>query len=297
MTRADQRVVLVVAQARNRVIGDGPDIPWRIPGEQAQFKEVTWGHILLMGRTTFEAIGRPLPGRATIVLTRDRAWVRDGVHVAHSVAEALELAAGLPGDLMVSGGGEIYAALLPLATHAVVSQVHAEPAGDAFFPELGREWAETAREAYDGYDRVFMEREHQLCVGPPTVEDYLRLREEAGLSPRTTRQAEGAVAGSWRFCHVRHLPTGETVAMGRLIGDGGWNFHVVDMAVLPSHQRLGLGDRVLTWLIDEVRREAPGAYLSLFADPPGRRLYERHGFREGVESVGMTMVLDEERAQ
>ncbi len=68
--RPDQRVVLVAAHARNRVIGNGPDIPWRLPGEQAQFKELTWGHTLLMGRTTFESIGRPLPGRTTIVLTR-----------------------------------------------------------------------------------------------------------------------------------------------------------------------------------------------------------------------------------
>ena len=63
-------MVLVAAHARNRVIGNGPDIPWRLPGEQAQFKELTWGHTLLMGRTTFESIGRPLPGRTTIVLTR-----------------------------------------------------------------------------------------------------------------------------------------------------------------------------------------------------------------------------------
>ena len=78
MTRPDQRVVLVAAHARNRVIGNGPDIPWRLPGEQAQFKELTWGHTLLMGRTTFESIGRPLPGRTTIVLTRHAGWTPRG---------------------------------------------------------------------------------------------------------------------------------------------------------------------------------------------------------------------------
>ena len=158
MTRPDQRVVLVVAHARNRVIGAGPDIPWRIPGEQQQFKELTWGHVLLMGRTTFESIGRPLPGRTTIVLTRDPAWSHEGVLVAHSVEGALAQASELPGDVMVAGGGEVYAALLPRATHAVVTEVDLEPAGDAFFPELGPGWTETEREHHDGYDRVFLWR-------------------------------------------------------------------------------------------------------------------------------------------
>ena len=84
--RPDQRVVLVAAHARNRVIGNGPDIPWRLPGEQAQFKELTWGHTLLMGRTTFESIGRPLPGRTTIVLTRHTGWTHDGVAVGAGLA-------------------------------------------------------------------------------------------------------------------------------------------------------------------------------------------------------------------
>ena len=75
-------MVLVAAVAENGVIGDGPDIPWRIPGEQAEFKRLTLGHTLLMGRTTYESIGRPLPGRTTIVLTRDDAWHADGVLVA-----------------------------------------------------------------------------------------------------------------------------------------------------------------------------------------------------------------------
>src|SRR6478736_117043 len=97
------RIVLVAAVARNRVIGNGPDIPWRIPGEQAEFKRLTMGHVLLMGRTTYESIGRPLPGRTTIVLTRSPSWSAEGVLVAGSLDEALALAATLPGDLMVVG--------------------------------------------------------------------------------------------------------------------------------------------------------------------------------------------------
>ncbi len=82
--------------------------------------------------------------------------------------------------------------------------------------------------------------------------------------------------------------------MGRLLGDGGWYFHVIDMAVLPQHQRRGVGAAVLTALLDRIRQQAPpGAYVNLLADPPGRRLYERHGFRETAPgSVGMAMRLE-----
>ena len=82
-----KRIICVAAVARNGVIGDGPRIPWQVPGEQRLFKEVTWGHILVMGRTTYESIGRPLPGRTTIVLSRDAAWSpgHDDVVVARSL--------------------------------------------------------------------------------------------------------------------------------------------------------------------------------------------------------------------
>jgi dihydrofolate reductase len=160
-TPSGRRVVLVAAVARNGVIGDGPDIPWKLPGEQALFKAVTMGHTLLMGRTTYESIGRPLPGRTTIVLTRSDSWSpsASGVLVAHSAAEALALADTLPGDVMVAGGGEVYAALLPHADQQVLSLVDLEPRGDAFYPAYDADaWLETAREPHDGYERVFLVR-------------------------------------------------------------------------------------------------------------------------------------------
>ena len=147
--------MLVAAVARNGVIGDGPDIPWRIPGEQRRFKELTWGHTLLMGRTTYESIGRPLPGRETVVLTRDPAWTAPGVHVAATVEDALRIADGLPGEVMVAGGGEVYAALLPHADEQVISEVHLEPAGDVRYPDVDRAaWTEVSREPAEGYDVV-----------------------------------------------------------------------------------------------------------------------------------------------
>jgi dihydrofolate reductase len=154
-----KRVVLVAAVADNGVIGNGPDIPWRVPGEQAEFKELTLGHVLVMGRTTYESIGRPLPGRSTIVLTRDRGWSAEGVLVAGSLDEALALAAGLDGDVMVAGGAQVYAAAMPVADAQVLSLVHLEPEGDVLYPPIDpAEWRETRRESRDGYDRVWLER-------------------------------------------------------------------------------------------------------------------------------------------
>lgn len=159
MTPGGKRVALVAAVARNGVIGDGPDIPWQLPGEQRLFKGLTWGHILVMGRSTYESIGRPLPGRTTIVLTRSPDWSAEGVLVAHDLTAALALADTLEGEVMVAGGGQVYAAALPVADEQVLSEVDLEPAGDAFYPEFDRgEWRETAREHYEGYDRVVLVR-------------------------------------------------------------------------------------------------------------------------------------------
>jgi len=133
---------------------------------------------------------------------------------------------------------------------------------------------------------------YRLLDGPPPVEEYLALRREAGLSPKSRAQAVVALPGSWYACHVLHEPSGLAAGMGRVIGDGGWYFHIVDMAVLPAHQRRGIGDAVLTALLDRIRRAAPGAYVNLLADPPGRRLYARHGFTETApQSIGMFVTL------
>jgi ribosomal protein S18 acetylase RimI-like enzyme len=132
---------------------------------------------------------------------------------------------------------------------------------------------------------------YRLDMSTPTVDQYLRLRLESGLMPKTPAQAEAALPGSWAACHVVHEASGDVVGMGRLLGDGGWYFHVVDVAVLPEHQRRGLGDSILRALLDRVRAVAPpGAYVNLLADAPGRRLYERHGFVETApDTVGMAV--------
>jgi GNAT superfamily N-acetyltransferase len=122
----------------------------------------------------------------------------------------------------------------------------------------------------------------------------LLLRERSGLTPKREDQARAALGGSWAAVHVVHEADGTTVGMGRVLGDGGWYFHVVDMAVLPEHQRRGLGDAILDFLLDRIRREAPsGAHVNLLADEPGRRLYARHGFVPTAPgSIGMAQLLD-----
>jgi len=154
-----KRVILVAAVARNRVIGRGADIPWTIPGEQRLFKEVTLGHTLVMGRTTFESIGRPLPGRETIVLTRSPDWSHEGVRTARSLVDALGQAALLPGEVVVVGGAQVYAEALPMASEQILSEIPLEPEGDVLYPAFSdSEWVETDREVFDGFERVWWSR-------------------------------------------------------------------------------------------------------------------------------------------
>lgn len=135
---------------------------------------------------------------------------------------------------------------------------------------------------------------YTLLDGPPTVTEYVRLRRETGLSPKTEEQARAGIHGAWAAVRVRHDATDEVVGMGRVIGDGGWYFHVIDMAVLPGHQGQGLGGAVLEHLLAAIRADAPpGAYVSLMADGPGQPLYARHGFEDRApRTIGMSRLLE-----
>lgn len=136
---SNREIVLVAALGRNRVIGHQGKMPWHLPADLAHFRRVTLGHPVLMGRKTFAAIGRALPGRTNIVVSRNAPELPEGVILAHTLAEALETAGD--GPVMVIGGGEIYRQLLPRATRMELTWVDAEPVGDAVFPEWNdREW-------------------------------------------------------------------------------------------------------------------------------------------------------------
>ena len=154
-----KRIVLIAAVAENGVIGASGGIPWHLPEDFRHFKQTTLGHTLVMGRATYDSIGRPLPGRTTIVLTRDPSWSADGVLVVRDLDRALELAEDLPGDVMVAGGSQVYAAALPIADEQVLTEVHQSPEGDTFYPEFDRqEWTEARREHHEGFDHVWWTR-------------------------------------------------------------------------------------------------------------------------------------------
>jgi ribosomal protein S18 acetylase RimI-like enzyme len=127
----------------------------------------------------------------------------------------------------------------------------------------------------------------------PRLAEYQQFRGSAGLRERTDAQAIGALRGSWAFCHIR-APGGAVVAMGRVVGDGGWLFTIADVATLPGYRRRGLGGRVLSWLLAQIAARAPkDPDVTLVADPSARGWYERAGFRKVVApfGVGMQMVL------
>jgi dihydrofolate reductase len=153
---------LVAALARNRVIGVGNRLPWRLPEDLARFKRLTLGAPVIMGRRTRESIGRPLPGRRNIVVTRERQARWEGCVVAHSLDEALALARDAA-ETFVIGGAELYAQALPGADRLYLTLIDADYAGDAWFPEFDaaawREVARTSGVSADGVGYAFVDYE------------------------------------------------------------------------------------------------------------------------------------------
>lgn len=148
---------LIAAVARNGTIGRDNGLPWRLPEDLRRFKALTMGHAMIMGRRTWESLGRPLPGRRHLVVTRDPGYRAEGVQVVHSLPEALAAAGD---DAYVIGGADLYAQALPLVDRLELTEIDADVPGDAFFPAFDRDaWTETAREAHrssEGLDFAFV---------------------------------------------------------------------------------------------------------------------------------------------
>lgn len=138
---------LIVAVAQNGVIGRDNQLIWHLPNDLKQFKRLTTGHPIIMGRKTFDSIGKPLPNRTSIVITRSKEWAHEGVVVVHSVEEAIAVAQQTQTDeAFVIGGAEIYRKMLPLANKLYLTEVKADFEGDAYFEELSvEEWEEVNR--------------------------------------------------------------------------------------------------------------------------------------------------------
>lgn len=164
------RVSLVVAMAENNVIGKDGDLPWHIPADLKHFKAVTMGKPIVMGRRTYESIGRPLPGRLNIVVTRDPSRQWDGVETVQSLPDALDRAAADGAEeIMVIGGGDLYRAALPLAQRIYLTRVHEVVDGDTVFPALdSADWREHSCERKDDIHHVpvsfkILERVGDIC--------------------------------------------------------------------------------------------------------------------------------------
>jgi dihydrofolate reductase len=133
-------IALVAAMAANRAIGKDGELPWHLPADLRFFKRLTTGHTVIMGRKTFDTVGRPLPDRWNVIVTRDRNYRQAGASVVHSIEEALRMTRGDEISFVV-GGAEIYRLALPYAHRLYLTVVHATPDGDTFFPEFDeREW-------------------------------------------------------------------------------------------------------------------------------------------------------------
>jgi len=273
--------------------GDGPELLGRVVSTTAVVGP-THGCILVY---VCVPAGRSRPGREDLlvppVLTTRGAWSRG--YFVHLRSEPL-----LPGDYLErhvfrDAQGRFYDEEARPAAPAgpgepvgewklleVESIEEAVVAALARLPPGRLVQAASSRAGDDGYE---------LEPRPPGVEEYVRLRREAGLSPKSMEAARVGLPNTWFGVTVR--AAGEAVGMGRILGDGACFFEVVDIAVLPAHQRRGLGKRIMAALVEHLRRHAPaGAHVMLLADGPAHRLYEQFGFRATAPaSIGMELKL------
>ena len=147
------KLSIVVAIAGNGVIGKDGGLPWRLPADLAHFREITMGHPIVMGRLTHESIGRPLPGRPNIVVSSTPSYRAEGCQVI-STLDALGDISSKTGEFMIIGGARLYEESLAVASRLYLTEVHAEPDGDVFFPDYDRSaWKESAREFHQADDR------------------------------------------------------------------------------------------------------------------------------------------------
>lgn len=149
-------VVLIAAMSANRVIGKNQTIPWHVPGEQQRFKQTTWGYPLVMGRKTFESIGRPLPGRRNIVISRNADYTAKGCDMALDLKAALAMCADAE-RVFVIGGEQIFIQALPLTDTIILTTISRQVDGDTFFPAFGSEFSPVSREEVMGPEPYVVE--------------------------------------------------------------------------------------------------------------------------------------------
>jgi dihydrofolate reductase len=207
-------LVLVAAVADNGVIGSGDAMPWHLPEDLRHFKQITSGHPMVMGRKTFDAIGRVLPGRRTVVVTRDPAWSVDDVLTAPDIASALRLAreSTADGEVMIAGGGEIYAQTIDLADRLEITHVHRVVEGDAQFPtiDLGV-WEAVRAEPRDGF--TFTTYRRRRVSSLPELLATMRPERQPGEYAFVTVDPDGGVPTGLTPAATVHEPEGTTLVL------------------------------------------------------------------------------------
>ncbi len=152
------RLSILVAMARNRVIGKNNTLPWHLPADLKHFKSLTMGHAIIMGRKTYESIGKPLPGRTNIIVTRQTGFHVPGTTVVNTIEEALVVSkdpSHLSDESFIIGGAELYRQTLKSCHRMYITEIQKDFKGDTFFPEFSREeWQETERERHQGDDKT-----------------------------------------------------------------------------------------------------------------------------------------------
>lgn len=131
-------ISLLVAMDKNQLIGKDNDLPWRLPADLAYFKRVTMGHPIIMGRKTYDSIGRPLPGRENIIVTRDTSYEAEGCKVIHSIEEIVKMNEQTDQELFVIGGAEIFKEILPYSDRLYITEINEEFEGDTYFPAFDK---------------------------------------------------------------------------------------------------------------------------------------------------------------
>lgn len=145
---SERNISIIVAMAGNRVIGANNTMPWRCPEDLKYFKSLTMGHHMIMGRKTFDSIGKPLPGRVSVIVTRNRDLKIDGCIMAHSLDEAIR-ACENDNEIFIVGGAELYSLALPIVNKLYITEIQQDIDGDTYFPEFDKtKWRETAREKH-----------------------------------------------------------------------------------------------------------------------------------------------------
>ena len=141
---------IIVATSKNRVIGNNNSLIWKLPADLKRFKQITTGSTVVMGRKTYESIGKPLPNRRNIIITRDTNYLVDNCEIVNSLEEALMLCNN---ECFIIGGGEIYKQSIDIADKIYLTLVQEDFEGDTYFPEIGKEWTKVFREDYEGDEK------------------------------------------------------------------------------------------------------------------------------------------------